>query len=164
MIARYGDAIEYDLAVRGIDLAREWRSRRWRRLLNLIDHLPRDSAYVEALSDDEEMAERMLGQADRAPRRRMSEFSVEVELLSVIADRQAEIINALIARRGVKPARIKWQPRPETALERVRRRKRRRQHEALVAKVLPARAQQAEPAVGPDAGDETVSAGSGWQH
>lgn len=164
MIARYGDAIEYDLVTKcnGLDLATEWRRRRWRKLLNIIDRLPRDSAYIEAMSDDEDMAEHLLDRSEQGPKRRMSEFSAQVELLSVIADRQAEMIQVLVARRGARPPRIKWQPRPETALERVRRRRRRHQHDRLVARVLPARAPQ--PATSPDAGDATVTGGDGWQH
>ena len=44
LLSRYGESIEADLALKGWDLTELWRARRWRFVLNLVDHLPRDSA------------------------------------------------------------------------------------------------------------------------
>lgn len=54
-LSRYREAIEADLAFRGIDLNRLWRSRQWRKLLNLINHLPPNSHFNEALTGDREV-------------------------------------------------------------------------------------------------------------
>lgn len=117
-----------------------WRSRRWRKLLNLIDHLPRNSAYVEALANDEDLVEQMLDRSDDAatgPTRRMSEYSADVELLSAISDRIAELIQVTVAVNGAKPQKIQYSPRPITAGERVRRRRRESKHRTLVSRMLP---------------------------
>jgi hypothetical protein len=123
-----------------MDLAQLWRQRRWRKLLNIIDHLPRDSAYVEALTDDEELAERMLARPEQPAvksLRRMSEFSAEVEVLSVIADRIAEQTQVIAATKGAKPHKVKPMPRPRTAMEKVRKRRRETAHRSLVSRLLP---------------------------
>jgi len=123
-----------------LDLATEWRSRRWRRLLNIIDRLPRNSAYCEALTEDEELAEQVLKGPDpqqTAPRRRMADWSPTVEMLTAILDRLGELTLAVAARRGAKPGKLPRGPYPTTAVERVRARKRIENHRALVARVLP---------------------------
>lgn len=123
-----------------LDLATEWRSRRWRRLLSLIDRLPRDSAYVEALSNDEEFA--ALFPADDTPGqpvRRMADWSPAVEMLTVIVDRLGEVVQAIAALGGVKPRKLPRAPRPVTAAERLAARRRREGHQSLVARVLPNR-------------------------
>jgi hypothetical protein len=109
-------------------------------LINLIDRLPRNSAYFEAVVLDENVAAAMLAASDgreTKAKRRMSEWSAEAELLSTLVDRVAELIQANVAVRGGKPAQFAPQPRPETALERVRAQERIRKHRALVARVLP---------------------------
>lgn len=123
-----------------MDLATEWRGRRWRRLLNLIDRLPRNSGYVEAVANDDLVAEQILDRPQpegEKPQRRMSEYSADVEMLSVIADRLSEMINVLAAVNGAKPGPMQHAPRPVTALERVRERRRVTKHRAIVARVLP---------------------------
>ncbi len=144
LITRYGKAIEYDLRTicHGMDLATEWRARRWRRLLNMIDHLPRDSAYVEAFCDDEEVAATLLGgpEPQGQPQRRMSDYSVVVEVLSLLVDRVSELIGTVAASRGIKPRKIPPAPRPETAADRLRKQRRRATHRRLVSKLLPHKA------------------------
>jgi hypothetical protein len=117
-----------------------WRGRRWRKLLNLIDRLPRNSAYTEAVFLDDNVAAAILRADDgkeKTARRRMSEWSAEAELLSTVADRIAELIQATYSSRGVKPPVFTPSPRPETALERARYHDRVRRHRELVARVLP---------------------------
>jgi hypothetical protein len=123
-----------------LDLADEWRGRRWRRLLNLIDHLPRNSRLHEAMAEDERLAEHLLSQPEpkeAPPTRRWSEFSIEVELLAGIFDRLADVPNAIAAANGAKPRKVKPYPRPITAVERVRERKAKTKHRSVVARVLP---------------------------
>lgn len=138
---RFADAIEYDLAVRGIDLVEEWRMRRFRRILNLVDHLPRNSAYVQAVTDDEEWAEQVLNLSqNRKPTVHIADWSPELERLTDLYDRVGELIRAVVAGGGQRPKRIPPAPRPTTALDRVRARKRRAQHDRLVSVLLPDKA------------------------
>lgn len=141
---RFAGAIEYDFAVRGIDLVDEWRMRRFRRILNLVDHLPRNSAYVQAVTDDEEWAEQVLSLPQRAQRPRvdMADWSPELERLTDLYDRLGELIRAVVAGAGAKPKRVAPAPRPTTALDRMRARKRRATHDRLVSVLLPDKVEQ----------------------
>lgn len=127
-----------------MDLGTEWRSRRWRKLLNLIDHLPRHSAFVEAMASDEQLAVELLKRPDQETKaqRRMSEWTAETELLSAVVDRLAELIQTVAAGHGAKPRQITPAPRPVTATERMRDRQRARKHRSIVARVLPHKAEQ----------------------
>jgi hypothetical protein len=124
-----------------LELAVEWRARRWRRLLDIIDQLPRDSRYVEAVSQDEELAESLLehspAEPNGKPERRLSEWSATVELLTSILNRLGEVTQALAALGGAKPRKIQPAPVPTTMIEKLRKRRRERNHRALVARVLP---------------------------
>lgn len=124
-----------------LDLATEWRSRRWRRLLNIIDHLPRDSAYVEAMTQDDAFAEAIGPQPRKAgkPARRMADWSPTVEMLSAILDRLGELTQAVAALGGAKPSKFTRAPRPVTALDRVSHRRRVATHNDLVSRLLPGR-------------------------
>lgn len=140
-LERYGEAIEADLAFQGISLVDLWNGRRWRFLLNLIDHLPANSYYVEARLNDDEFAEAVLevmdDEAPPVPRARISEFSPLVQSLADIHDRLGLIAQAIIASGGGKPPKFRPATRPETAIDRKRREKRQHAHRALVALVLP---------------------------
>ena len=117
-----------------------WRSRRWRYLLNLIDQLPRNSRYVEAQVDDEELAAVVLAQPaeqeDRPYTRRMSEWSPEVEAMAAVVDRLSEVVGVLVVANGGKPPRFKPYIRPVTAVERMRVRQQRERHEAFVSRLI----------------------------
>lgn len=118
-----------------------WRQRQWRDLLVLIDWLPRNSAYMEAISLDEEVAEEMLSQPTDDKKRsyngpRMSEWSVELEKLTDVVDRLGELMQAVVASAGGKPPKIKPQPRPRTAMDRVKERRRMEHHRKVVSRVL----------------------------
>lgn len=140
LVARYGRAIRCDLRVRyGLDLHVEWQERRWSALLDYIDRLPRDSQYVEALTSDEEWAVAVLEHepGEQPPSRRMAEWSTEVELLTSVLDAVRENTRAVVAAAGGKPGKFHPAPRPRTALERARRRRRQVVHDRLTAKLLP---------------------------
>jgi hypothetical protein len=112
-----------------------WRKRRWRYLLSRIDHLPRNSAYVEAVSQDEEMARQAAGRpAPKGDAVRMRDWSPLLEMLTLIADRQADVVQAVIAAAGGKPPKIKPLPRPKTAMDRIN--SPRKQHEKILSKVM----------------------------
>lgn len=136
----YRKAIQWDLhAIHGLDLNTEWRARRWRRLVDFIDGLPTHSHFAEAMSNDEELAEAILDQPDdgppKKPTRRLSEFSADVEVLSVLTDRVTELINVTVASRGGKPRKVPPMPRPATAVQRVRSRRQYDKHKWTVARV-----------------------------
>jgi hypothetical protein len=139
----YRAAAERDLwEVHRLDLTAEWRARRWRRLLNLVDGLRRTSHVHDAMVQDEELAEMYLDQERkdnaqaRKATRRMTEFSAEVELLSYVVDRLGELISATAAGNGAKPRRVTPMPRPDTAMARVRERRSRQKHSFTVARVF----------------------------
>ena len=121
-----------------------WRSREWRRLLNLIEHLPPDSYTYASMMLDENYVT-MLNQAREArpggeassPTSRPSQayWGAGMELLAVVADR----LSVLIEMQSAKPRAVVPYPRPETAMERVQYRSRWEKHRALVKRVLPGR-------------------------
>ncbi len=119
----------------------EWRQRRWRRLLSIIDQLPRNSRYCEAVAQDEQLAEVLLDEPDAdvspKPVRRLSEWSVPVELLTAILNRLGELTQAVAMLGGAKPRKIQPAPFPTSVMEKLRKRRREKQHRALVALVLP---------------------------
>jgi hypothetical protein len=137
--AEYRKAIEWDLhAIHGLDVTTEWQARRWRRLLDFIDGLPNHSHFGEAMAADEELAAAIIDADDGKPKkpvRRISDYSPEVEMLTLIADRVAENTQVLVASRGGKPRKLPHLPRPVTAVEKVRAKRRQKKHEWTVARV-----------------------------
>lgn len=111
--------------------------------------MPRDSAYAEAQSLDEDLAKAMLAQPDPDPKTtssfRMREHSPELEMLMRIFDRLGEVIQATVASQGGRPPKIKPLPRPLTALEVLRNKQRWTKHRSVVSRVLPGRAEVAPP-------------------
>lgn len=83
------------------------------------------------------------------PTRRVSEYSPVVEMLSLLADRISELIGVVSASRGIRPRRIPSAPRPVTALDRLRERRRRTTHRRLVSKMLPHKNHEPPPAEPP---------------
>lgn len=139
----YRAAAEQDLwEVHHLDLTAEWQSRRWRRLLNLLDGLRRNSHVSEAFAMDEELAEIYLehehdGRGQRSENsRKYSEYTAEVELLSYAVDRLGELIVAQAMGRGARRRKVEPMPRPQTALHRVRQRRARSKHQYTVARVF----------------------------
>jgi hypothetical protein len=122
----------------GLDLATEWRSRRWRKLLNIIDGLPRTSAFVNAMANDDEIADVLLEAAERqSSRPTLEEYTPEREALDAVRDLLGQVVAGLLVLNRQKPPRLKLVPRPETAIDRARRRQQLRRHESLVARLLP---------------------------
>ncbi len=99
------------------------------------------------MTADEDLAAEMLRQdrPEPRPQRRMSDWTPEVELLSVVVDRLAELSQTVAASRGAKPRQIAPAPRPVTATDRVRERQRLVKHRSIVARVLPHKAAQYQP-------------------
>lgn len=145
MVDRYGEAIEADLhAEYGLDLHDFFRGRypwaKLERLTNRLMKTPRSALQV-ALAQDDEAAERALEESEkdrnisRTPP--LETWTPEVEWLVANFDRMGELIQAVLATAPgkSKPPTIRPARRPETAIDRARRRKAWRSHDALVAEV-----------------------------
>jgi hypothetical protein len=90
---------------------------------------------VEAVSLDEELAAAAAkNPGPRVDAVRMRDWSPQLELLTLIADRQADLVQAIIAVNGGKPPKIKPLPRPKTATDKAR--DPRLQHEKILSKVM----------------------------
>lgn len=108
-------------------------------VLDYLEHLPRTSAYHAAVGADEEVAEALARQREQAPKTpSTTEFSPEMQALATISDQLQVIANILVAANGGKAGAVKPYPRPVTALQKARERRRYDQHQSLVARVLPA--------------------------
>lgn len=109
-----------------------------RTFLDYVEHLPRTSAYHSAIADDEELAARMLDEdTPSSSTPRLAEFSPEVQVMAEVRDLLASLIGVQIARAGKKPKKIKPYPRPESALERIRRRQQYANHRTIVGRLIP---------------------------
>jgi hypothetical protein len=121
---RYGHWLERDLLrVYGVDLGAEWRARRWRRLLNLIDGLPSNSQYMQALLNDDEYCEALVTTDAPSAGPALADWSPEVDQLARVTDLLQQLIRAFISANGGKGGKFRPAPRPETGIERARRRK-----------------------------------------
>lgn len=86
-----------------------------------------------------ELARALIDEPDppAQPRRRMSEYSVQVEMLTAILDRLGEVVQAIASSAGAKPRKLKPAPRPVTAMETLRHKRSEHKHRQIVARVLP---------------------------
>lgn len=119
-------------------MAEEWRSRRWRRLLNVIDGLRRTSHFVQAISDDDEYADMLATQPpERSRGPQLLDYSPEREALDMVVDRLGEVLQTLVAVNGGKPPKIRPVRRPDTAADRAGRKRAFLKHQSIVARMLP---------------------------
>lgn len=152
VVERYHDAIEYDLrAELGVDLDALWRARRFRRILNYVDHLPRHTWYSEAVSLDEEHAEMLAkalaAQGDDGSKRQappMHTWTPEVDMLAKVVDAVRSVNHTLAAvnsEKGKAPKPPEPEARPKTALDGIRQAayhaQRQAKHNALTMRLLP---------------------------
>jgi len=160
LVDHYHDEIQVDFRViYREDIDALWRARRWTYALNLIDHLPVDCWYTEAVSNDEEhakmvaeaMAERRGGDDDDKPkgpplRHWNQQASMMAELIDAV--REVNHTNQQIA--GGKPGDFKSYKRPTTAIDRAQREAtntvRKARHDALAKRLLPHKATTEDPA------------------
>jgi hypothetical protein len=119
--------------VYGVDLGSEWRARRWRRLLNLIDGLPGDSEFWQARMNDEEYAAAVLDAdlPDEGPP--LATWSPTVNMLAKAVDLLQQQLRQNAAAHGEKPGTFKPEPRPRTAVERLRERRKWDEYHAVMA-------------------------------
>lgn len=153
LIDRYRSALVYDLQTFAqVDLGEMWRSRRWRTLLDLIDHLPSHSWYSSAVSSDEEHAAmiaeslaRRTEEGERTPTGpSMVSWTPEVAAITTVADAVRRVEYTLGRVNGSKEKPPEPLPRPSTPLEaaikRVKFNDRKAKHDALAKRLLPHKA------------------------
>lgn len=154
LLDHYRSALVYDLqAFLGVDLGALWRARRWRTLLDHIDHLPGHSWYSSAVSTDEDHAE-MIAKSLAAREKEgevtpkgpaLHTWTPEVAAITRNTDAVKEISYVLAAvnwdGKSAKPSPPKPEPRPHTPLEgaitRADFNRRKASHEKLVKRLLP---------------------------
>jgi hypothetical protein len=152
-LRRYSAAIEADLMkLPGVEpLTRLWQTRQWRRLLNAIDHLPRNSFFAEAVAGDVEHAEMVLRaqsnlREEKKPTMPISAYSDEVAALAAVVDRLGQVVSVIIAANSPKGSprhEIEPYPRPETAAATIRHKIMREKHERLADQMLARRRKRA---------------------
>lgn len=131
----------------GLDPGALWRSRQWRMLLNLIDHLPQNTWYQAAVNMDPEHAEMVIQAREQAkksgapdpgpPLPSLAIWSPEVDKLAQIIDELRGVQVAIVRSQGGKAKDPKPTPRPGNAMESARLRKRQREHDQLKVRLLP---------------------------
>ncbi len=152
LLDRYYPQLEADLHPRGTDIGALWRARDWRRLLNLIDHLPRNTYYSEKMTNDEEYAKAMAeaqaeqqadgGSAKRTPPP-MHSWSFEAGMLAEIIDaiHALDHTTKMVASNGKGPKAPEPYLRPQTAFADATRAavhaRKKKRHEALTKRILP---------------------------
>jgi len=130
----------------GTDPYTLWRTRAWRKLLNLIDHLPQNTWYHAAVSMDVEHAMMVLEAQERAERLGqpgppkgpgLQTWSPEVAELVGLRDDVRNQTAVIVKSNGGNAREPKPLPRPATANETARLRKRMRDHDILRRRMLP---------------------------
>ncbi len=141
MLDRYGDHLQADLRALGVDVLDLWRGRiSVDEISNLIDHLPRTSAFQDALAHDEEYAALAAGTDSKPTPPRLTEFGPEIELLAALYDRVGELIGTVVQVAGGKGHHhARPYPRPVTAIDRARAARRAAGAEDLLNQLLPNR-------------------------
>ena len=107
----------------------------------LLSQMPSSARWRCAVSEDEEVVERLLDAGVKRPTRPPSdEWGLVPELLATVVDRLATVTATIAASAGVKANQAPPYPRPLSAVERVETRRAWRRHDALVAEVKQAQA------------------------
>jgi len=156
LLERHRNALEFDLRVHanGADLGTLWRSRQWRLLLNLIDHLPGHSHFSAAVANDEEhaklLADAMVQRQERGEpgakaSRSLTGWTPEVAAIADLIDEVKALrhTTVMMGMDSKQPAPKPPEPylRPGSALQDALRRaehnRRQAAHDSLVARMLP---------------------------
>lgn len=110
-----------------------------REVLGYIDHLPPYSAFADAMAQDDELAE-MYASVESGPTKpRITEWTPERAELAKVNDKLAELIAVVIQAAGGKGSRPQPEPRPETALDRLKARVEEQAFQSLLDKIEAAR-------------------------
>lgn len=150
LVDHYRSAIVYDLRTYAqADLGDLWRRRRWRTLLDLLDHLPSHSWFQATVSMDPEHA-KMVAKAiasrkdsgepeNKGPH--LTAWTPETAMLAKVIDAIKGVSYTVAAVQGAKPSMPDPEPRPKTPIELEMKReeyaRKKAAHEALVARLLP---------------------------
>lgn len=119
-----------------------WRGRLSpRKVLALVEHLPRYSAYSEAVAQDDELAENSV-EGPAPASLPLTEWTPEAEALWTVADRLADVIRAVVETQGGKVGKIPSAPRPVTAFDRARARRRDEAYGHLKEQLFPGNADE----------------------
>ena len=117
----------------GLDLVDFFRGKHsWRKLTTILARLPSWSAYWEAQANDDDYAEFVLSlpEGSGAPRPpALSEFTPEVSRLTDVSDQMNMLIALVMQALGGKPPKQRMSPRPVTAVDRLRSRRERAEHD-----------------------------------
>jgi hypothetical protein len=140
LVDRYGEAIEWDLLTHcnGLDLLDFFRGKHsWRKLSMILERLPGSSAYrgamLSATSGSSSIAAQSASTKPTPPA--WSEYTPERAALDNILDRLGDVVTAVVTSAGSKPPTITPATRPITEVDRVRLRREKNAHDALVAEV-----------------------------
>lgn len=126
-----------------VSLGHLWSTRQWRRLLNLIDHLPATSRKDEAIAQDDELI-RALVENNQMPKPSDSgpplhAFTQEVSMLMKIIDilrANNTLLIKINSKQGAHVAPPEAELRPTTAYDRVQRSVSMDKYKRLVGKLL----------------------------
>lgn len=114
-------------------------------VLDLLEHLPSSSAYHCAVAEDEDLARQILESGEEPPAKprspRLTEWGPDVQVMAEVRDLLASLLAVTVKAHGGKPPKPTPYPRPETALQRVKRRVRFARHSELVRRALPGRSE-----------------------
>lgn len=108
-----------------------WRARKWRKLLNLIDQLPRWSLFEEAKANDLELALQFASLEAEPFKRRFSEWTPLVEAVAALHDLMAIFV---AEKRTSDVAKF---PRPRGAWDDTREVIRQESYDAAIAFLFP---------------------------
>lgn len=151
LVDHYRSAIVYDLRTYAqVDLGDLWRRRRWRTLLDLLDHLPSHSWYQATVSMDPEHAKMVAkamaarqdsGEAAENKGPHLTAWTPETAMLAKVIDAIKGVSYTVAAVQGGKPPIPEPEPRPKTPIELEMKReeyaRKKAAHESLVARLLP---------------------------
>lgn len=147
LLSHYGDELEIDLRKVNVDLTAEFQARRWRLLLNAIGRLPYATHWRQTMLNDPETAEKIVRAQEREKEKPkagipVSEYTQAVSLARDTLTTLRGINASIVAAGGGRPSAPEPYPGPITVLGSVERDVRQRDHEALVARVLPGKGSQ----------------------
>lgn len=89
------------------------------------------------MANDEELAASRANEEPPSFSPRLSEWSPEIEVLVAIYESVRHGNDMFIKAHKGKPGKFERWPRPVTAMQRIRQRRRQQQHEDLVKRLLP---------------------------
>lgn len=120
-----------------------WQRRSFRELLNLIDHLPGHSHFAAAVANDDDHAEMLLAAEDSQPKGSyhpsLTSWTPEVAQLVNLTDLLKNLIAVTISAANGKAPKVAPSPRPETAIDRIRRERSQKVFSDLKAILTPGR-------------------------